>query len=276
MFGSNVMKITKQQGCLAWDVDLTDAKKKQEVKIENGIQCVRFVDGIKVDSLYATTAKTVLDCKEGATRLIAVDINGVHNIRCGCGGVSFTDYEINMEGSVGMNATISVKVVNAMRFVDNFLETKKVSDEVAEDFFRDKFKQAMSFYLKEAVNQFGKNAEDQIFTLNNQLKAYLQPEIQKLGLSIENFQINNIHFSEEYEQARKDYFEKKEQDRLKKKEQREAQEEQDRELDVLERISKMGGKKDQQKDNEGVYCSVCGHKNRVGVAFCEKCGNKIK
>ena len=276
MFGSSkIIKISKEQGCIAWDIDLLKAGKKQEIKIENGLQCVKFVDGIKVDSLYSTTEKIVINTKEGSIRLIAVDINGIHNVRCGCGGVTFTDYEINMEGQVGMNATITVKVINANKFVDNFLELKKVTDEDVEDFFRTKFAQAMQLALRETVSRYGKDAENQIFTLNEQLKQYLQPSVQNMGLSIESFSINNIHFSEEYTKKRKVYFEKKELDRQKKKAQREEQEVQDRELDVLERLTKMSKTKDQD-DKEGDYCSICGHKNKVGVAFCEKCGNKMK
>ncbi len=277
LFGSSkVVKIEKREGLLAWDVNLAGADKKQEIKIENGIQCVRFVNGVKVDSLYSSTAKTVVNTKEDELRLVAVDIGDKHNLRCGCSDVSFTDYEINMEGSVGMNAVMTVKVINAMRFVDNFPRVTEVTEAAAEEFFRTPLVKAMSLALRETVNRFGRDAENQIYNLGNQLKAYLEPTVRDAGLSVEDFSINNICFSPEYERARKAYFEKKEADRQKKKEQREEQEEQERELDVLERLSKMRSeKKPAAADNEGVYCSVCGHKNRAGVTFCEKCGNRI-
>ena len=278
LFGSSkVIRIAKREGLFAWDVDLSGADKKQEIKIETGIQCVRFVDGVKTDSLYSSTAKTVVNTKEGAIRLVAVDIGDKHTVRCGCSDVSFTDYEINMEGSVGMNAVMTVKVLNAMRFVDNFPRVTEVTESAVEEFFRTSLAKAMTLALRETVNRFGRDAENQIYTLGDQLKAYLEPAVRDAGLGIEDFSINGIYFSPEYEKARKAYFEKKEADRQKKKAQREEQEEQDRELDVLERLSKMRSeKKPAAADNEGVYCSVCGHKNRTGVAFCEKCGNRIK
>ena len=284
LFGSSkVIKIEKQDGLFAWDVNLTGADKKQEVKIANGIQCVRFVDGVKVDSLYSSATKTFVNTKEGAVRLVAVDIADKHTVRCGCSDVSFTDYEINMEGTVGMNAVMTVKVINAMRFVDNFPRVTEVTETVVEDFFRTSLVKAMTLALRETVNRFGRDAENQIYNLGNQLKAYLEPAVRDSGLGIEEFSINSIYFSPEYERARKAYFEKKEAERQKKKEQREEQEEQDRELDVLERLSKMRSDKKTAApaaptaaDNEGVYCPICGHKNRVGVTYCEKCGNKIK
>lgn len=278
LFGkSKVIKIEKQEGLFAWEVNLTGAEKKQEVKIANGIQCVRFVDGVKVDSLYSSAAKTIVNTKDGEVRLVAVDISDNHTVRCGCSDVSFTDYEINMEGTVGMNATMKVKVINAMRFVDNFPRVSEVTESAAEEFFRTSLVKAMTLALRETVNRFGRDAENQIYNLGNQLKAYLEPTVRDAGLGIEDFSINSIQFSPEYERARKAYFDKKEADRQKKKEQREEQEEQDRELDVLERLSRMRSeKKSETTDNEGVYCPICGHKNRVGVVFCEKCGNKIK
>ena len=278
LFGkSKVIKIEKQEGLFAWEVNLTGAEKKQEVKIANGIQCVRFVDGVKVDSLYSSAAKTIVNTKEGEVKLVAVDISDNHTVRCGCSDVSFTDYEINMEGTVGMNATMKVKVINAMRFVDNFPRVSEVTESAAEEFFRTSLVKAMTLALRETVNRFGRDAENQIYNLGNQLKAYLEPTVRDAGLGIEDFSINSIQFSPEYERARKAYFDKKEADRQKKKEQREEQEEQDRELDVLERLSKMRSeKKPETTDNEGVYCPICGHKNRVGLVFCEKCGNKIK
>lgn len=277
LFGSSkVIKVAERDGLFAWNVDLTGAEKKQEIKIENGIQCVRFVDGVKTDSLYSSAAKTVVNTKEGEIRLVAVDIADKHTVRCGCSDVTFTDYEINMEGSVGMNAVMTVKVINAMRFVDNFPRETEVGSEAVEEFFRTSLVKAMTLALRETVNRFGRDAENQIYTLGDQLKAYLEPAVRDAGLGIEDFSINSICFSPEYEKARKAYFEKKEADRQKKKAQREEQEEQERELDVLERLSKMRSEKKPATDNEGVYCSVCGHKNRSGVAFCEKCGNKIK
>ena len=130
LFGSSkIIKVAKRDGLFAWNVDLTGAEKKQEIKIENGIQCVRFVDGVKTDSLYSSAAKTVVNTKEGEIRLVAVDIADKHTVRCGCSDVTFTDYEINMEGSVGMNAVMTVKVINAMRFVDNFPRETEVGSE---------------------------------------------------------------------------------------------------------------------------------------------------
>lgn len=281
LFGSSkIIKVEKREGLFAWDVNLTGADKKQEIKIANGLQCVRFVDGVKIDSLYSSAAKTFVNTKEGSVRLVAVDIEDKHTVRCGCSDVTFTDYEINMEGSVGMNAVMTVKVINAMRFVDNFPRASEVSEAACEDFFRAKLVKAMTLGLRETVNRFGRDAENQIDNLGNQLKAYLEPAVRDAGLDIEEFSINSIRFSPEYERARKAFFEKKEAERQKKKEQREEQEEQDRELDVLERLSKMRSDKKQTApaaaDNEGVYCPICGHKNRTGVTFCEKCGNKIR
>lgn len=275
---SKVIKIEKQEGLFAWEVNLTGAEKKQEVKIANGVQCVRFVDGVKVDSLYSSSTKTFVNTKEGEVRLVAVDISTSHPLRCGCSDVTFTDYEINMDGTVGMNANMKVKVINAMRFVDNFPRVSEVTESAAEEFFRTALVKAMTFALRETVNRFGRDAENQIYNLGNQLKSYLEPTVRDAGLGIEEFSINSIYFSPAYERARKAYFDKKEEDRQKKKEQREEQEEQDRELDVLERLSKMRSEKKTETttDNEGVYCPICGHKNRVGVVFCEKCGNKIK
>jgi len=274
LFGHNdVLKIEKKADAIIWEVK-PEPGKNYEIQIEDGLQGIVFRNGVKGESIYATGAKTIFKKNEGTLKIVVVNRTIEVPVRCGCGDVPFTDYEIDYETKVGMNGICKIKIINPNQFANLFVTETIVTKETIEDYFRKNFSKVLAMALAAGLKNHGKEIEKELYTMGLPIKEYLNQNLGQFGIEVVEFNVLGIKFSDDYLEARTLYFEKKKARREERKEQQRIREEQDRELDALERISKMNNNKKEEKQ-DFIYCGLCGFKNEAGTQFCKKCGNKL-
>ncbi len=274
LFGhTEVLRIENKADAVIWEVK-PEPGKNYEIQIDNSLQGIVYRNGVIGESIYATGAKTIFKKNEGALKIVVINRTIVVPVRCGCGDVPFTDYEIDYETKVGMNGVCKIKVINPNTFARLFTTEPIVTKETIEDYFRKNFSKVLAMALAAGLKNHGKEIEKELYTMGNPIKEYLNQSLSEFGIEVIEFNVLGIRFSDDYLEAREAYFENKKARREERKEQQRIREEQERELDALERISKMSNNKPQQE--EFIYCGLCGFKNKAGTVYCEKCGNKLK
>ena len=261
-----------------WEVDISNSAFNAKLTVDSGCQGIYIVNGNLRQ--MCTSGRWIINDKSekrdgNSLKLIGVNINKTYVVKIGVGGVPYKDWEMNIETNVGMHGDCTVRMQNPWALYQR-MGKANVTEEEVDEFIRNKISELLRTELAlvlQSCDYFTVTTEQN--HIASELVEKFKPELEKLGITCDNFSLKEIFFPEQYMQERK----AKEEEKAEKKREREAQmrrdEERQAEIDAFNSMNFNMNTSNNSNSGRASFCPNCGTKVPSDAAFCPSCGKKI-
>lgn len=297
MFGKHdkvkEVTISTNDEYVIWNVDVSDVARDATLHVEQGALGIYIVNGAtrSVNNAGRWVINSKADEKLGnRIQLVGANADRTYEILCGIGGVPFKDMEINAETVVGAHGECKISVLQPWILCNVLGKTTVKLDDI-DTYIRAKLSELMTSSLADVLQKYDYSSiNTRLSDISAEMKDKLFDEFEKIGIGIETFSLNGIHFAEDYRQKRTEYFDNVNRKKEEKEARRERERAQRAEIDAINSL--VGGiqtpsaqanantAQDLNSNAPGVnvpvkYCSRCGMKLSADSVFCSGCGKKL-
>ncbi|MBQ8358156.1 MAG: SPFH domain-containing protein [Clostridia bacterium] len=281
---SKEVTVSRNDQYVMWRVDISDVAYNATLNVETGLMGMYIVNG-QLRSMNPAGRSMInpkSEKKEGNKQeLIGVSMDKTFDIPCGGGQVPFKDWEYDLEDVVGAHGECRLRILQPWVLYTTLGKADLTAEDL-EEYVRPKLVELLRTELAVVLQQLDYlTVTTQLSRISEVLTEKFAAPLETMGLHVEEFSLKKIHFSEDYENARRAVIEQGKQKKQRKEEQREEARKQRAELDVLRELSDMSAKAAQAGQsnapapNAGNFCPGCGRTIEGKMLFCPSCGKKL-
>ena len=279
-----------------WSEDLDNIVRDTTLNVSAGCVALYLVNGVlkSINTPGRWVIKSKTEEKEKSTlQLICVNTDKTFEVCCGVGNIPFKDYELNYETVVGAHGECKIRISQPWPLYTTFGHTPITADEI-DAYVKLKLGEIMTTRLAEVLQHYDyNNVMTQQSVIADDLTKKFAQSLNEIGVEVVNFALAGIMFNDEYQEARKNFFDKQNQRKAEKEERRNKEREQRAEIDNIIAITNATKDLNTQapaqpaaptfappainvNPNAAVsYCPRCGTKMTQPSIYCPGCGKKL-